>query len=178
MQPIQLKPDTQSEALKAFIVGTARDIYTHKLLMLRALLIGLAAAIITGQLFVLPLMRWLLPNGLGGPNGSSFSWYLFCTAWAPIHGAHGALVGWIIAWFHREHRAAALLVFVAWGLPAVVPGLFKLGMDYSPKFFPILAQTFFPVACLLLGGLVLVGSVTRNGGRGDDCDNRGFVRSG
>jgi hypothetical protein len=139
--------------------------YSHKALMLRALLIGLAAAIITGQLFVLPLMRWLLPDGLGNANGASFSWYLFSTVWAPIHGAHGALVGWIIARFHREHRAAALIVFVAWGLPAVVPELFRLAVDQSPKFFPILAQTFFPVGCLVLGGLTLVHNGPAKAGR-------------
>jgi hypothetical protein len=173
---VRLKPDATTESrtsiVKAFIVSTARDIYTHKLLMLRALLVGLGAAIITGQLVVLPLMRRLLPYGLGGENGFSFSWSLFWTVWAPIHGVHGALVGWIIARFHCEHRVAALIVFVCWGLPAVVPDLFRLGVDHSPRFFPILAQTFFPVACLLLGGLALVGSATRNERRGDANDVR------
>jgi len=143
--------------MKAFAAGIAHDIFTHKLLMVRALAVGLAAAIVTGQLFVLPLMHLLLPDGLSNPDGS-FSWYRFGAVWAPLHGAHGAVVGWIIARLHRSVRTAALLVFVAFGLPAVIPDLVRLAVQQSPRFLPVLARTFWPVACLVISGIMFVRS--------------------
>ena len=142
--------------MRAFALDIAREIFTHKLLMVRALVVGLAAAIITGQWLVLPLMGVLLPEGLTNADGS-FSWYRFLTIWAPVHGTHGALVGWIIARSHRNCRTAALVVFVAVGLPAVIPNLVRLAGQQSPRFLPVLAQTFWPVACLVVSGLLLVG---------------------
>jgi hypothetical protein len=139
------------------------DIVHHKLLMLRGLLVGLVAAIITGKFIVLPLMGVLLPGGL--VEGGSFSWHLFLTRWAPLHGAHGAFVGWLIARFHREFRAAALAVFVVFGLPAVLPLLFSLALKQSPMFFPIFAQSFWPVVCLVASGLLLVSSTTERDGQ-------------
>jgi len=139
------------------VVTIIQDVFHHKLLMVRALVVGLVGAIITGQLVILPLMGIFLPDGLNA--GGSFSWHLFLTRWAPIHGAHGAFTGWLIARLHRSVRGAALTVFVVFGLPAVLPRLFRLALRLSPMFFPILAQSFWPVVCLVASGLIFVKSV-------------------
>ncbi len=144
--------------LKAAIVRTTNDILSHKLLMLRAVVTGLVAAIILGRLFVLPLMRMLLPHGLWIAEGGSFSWRHFWIVYAPLHCTHAAVGGWIVARFHRAHRAAALSTFVACGLPMVLPELYRLGhaalLQHDPRFFPVLAQTFLPVIGFLIGGFL------------------------
>lgn len=136
------------------IAALIHDIATHKLLMLRALIVGLAAAIITGQVIVGPLVQAAMPNGFSASH--PMFWDLLLTKWMPIHGAHGAFVGWVIARTHRQVRTAALAVFVVVGFLAVAPGLLRLALQQSPQFVPTLALASWPVVCIVASGLWLV----------------------
>jgi hypothetical protein len=116
------------QALSAILVGAARDLREHKLLAVRAVLIGWMA-LIPWVYFTVAMYRrsaigmdTLIP-GAWADNGSvllQVAWWAWWIYAAPLLTAwYGAslMIGWVIARMHRGHQAAMVFACVASQLP-------------------------------------------------------------
>ena len=144
--------------LAAIGFAIAKEIYSHKLLTIRAVIAGEAAiwfsAIALGKALHSHLFKFLTGVSRWPPFFGFFFLSLSITVF--IFG------GWIVARFHRGHRTALLLLFAAlqFTLMAVqvVPTLHRHLVDSidQPRFRPYLAGDlaflFLCPIAVLLGG--------------------------
>jgi hypothetical protein len=151
----------------------AKEIYSHKLLTLRAVIAGEAAiwfsSIALGRALYSPSFKFL--------TGVSRSPPFFGFFFLPLSITVFIFGGWIVARFHRGHRTALVLLFAALQstLMAVqmVPTLHRLLADSidQPRFRPYLAgEVAFlflcPIAVLLGGYLSRSRGENRSSGSG------------
>ncbi len=149
------------QVLVAIFVGCGNEVRTHKLLIMRAVITGWAALILSGYLISLPSYRLysraLMALGLG-PIGLWWRhYYTYPLMFLPCVG--GFLSGWLVARFHRTYRVAMVTMYV---ISVVLRGsleFFRLATDSLSnfRFVPyllvhLLKETLFVVS-ILLGGL-------------------------
>jgi hypothetical protein len=148
------------QVLTAIAVGIANTIRVHKVLALRAIVLGWTATFLTNYLIARPvfylyvaLLRRLgiIPNWL--------SWHYYDYPLLLPLCASAALQGWIVARFHRPHRAAMVFAYSASVLVWALPEFFRLATDATgnSRFLPYLwvhsIEVSLTAICILLGGL-------------------------
>jgi hypothetical protein len=145
------------------IVSLAHDVYDHKWLALRAILVGWAALIglwiITGRLAYLD--DWLFVTGITDirrfwpdPRHPFFHFL--------IGGGVNAAAAWIVGCFHREHWASMVLVFfvsllMISDLPRFIPAAVSAWGPGHERFWGIVTLDFIfmrlPIIAVGIWGL-------------------------
>jgi len=121
------------QALAAIVSSVADEIWTHKALAIRALLIGCAAAWLFG---------FLLYYVARGPVGtivealSGESRHIFFGTWGQCIALGGA--SWVVGRLHRENGGAMVFVFAGFLLVIRLPELHRLIVNASaePRYVP------------------------------------------
>jgi hypothetical protein len=161
------------QVLAAIGFAIAKELSSHKLLTIRAVITGEAAiwfgSIVLGKALYTPMFRLLTGVSPGPPFYGPF--------FLPLSFSVFVLGGWIVARFHRGHRTALVLLFAAlqFTLMAVqvVPNLHRLLVDSidQPRFRPYLAADMAflflsPIAVMLGGYLARSRGANRSSGSG------------
>jgi hypothetical protein len=147
------------EVLAAIVVGFRNEIATHPLLALRALSVGWATLFLYGygfELLSVPLVKRFVAF-------SGYPSFLLFGLTLSLCGLFGcAASGWLVAWLHRSHRVAMVLLFSAslfiFQLQAL-PGIWRQTVDAltNTRFLPYLMigleRQFLWPALILFGGL-------------------------
>jgi hypothetical protein len=150
------------QALIAIVVSFYTEIRAHRLLTLRALVVGwtvwcsyafLKSWLFSGPFFEILAYRLPLAFGHGSPGGLVW-WILRLSAWAGS--------GWVVARLHRNHATTMVLAFTVpvflWKLQ-ILPWTCHLVVDamVEPRYrLELLAELMgivLPPTCTLLGGL-------------------------
>jgi hypothetical protein len=162
------------QAFSAVLIGAMSDLREHKLLAVRAVLLGWVI-LIPWFYFTVTMYRrsasWMdmwIP-GAWAEHGSVllqaawWGWWIYAmpllTAW---HGA-SLMIGWVIARLHRGHQAAMVFACVASQLPWTAlwawpvwrnaqMGLAHTAYDFPNQVHAVLLFVGVPI-CTLLGGL-------------------------
>jgi len=151
------------QTVVAVIKKGATDVRSHKLLALRAVVIGWMVESLVGwtKQLVIPLLQ-------GSSSWRSEVW-LDAQLGFPIvplpfllTAAIGAVVtGWVVARVHRPHAMSMLLIYVASFLLFEVGGFvnsFEKGLRSFGGVYGLAVNSLFPFivvpACLMLGGLL------------------------
>jgi hypothetical protein len=151
-------------AATAFAIG--KETYSHKLLTIRAVVVGEAAVWLSSWVLIrvlLSLVFRLFPHSWFNWIG----WILFPVPLGSIGASMGAVMfaGWIIGRFHREHRTTLLLLFATLQFLLVAPEVSRLLVSSieQPRFRPYLAAD---IAFLFLGpmAVLLGGYLSRSRG--------------
>jgi hypothetical protein len=149
------------QVVVALLIGCGKEIRTHKLLTVRALVTGWAALILFGYLISPPLYklysRALADLGLGPARLWWWHYYTYPVVLMPCIG--GFLSGWLVARFHRTYRVTMVTVYAVSVLLTSLPEIFRLATNSlsNSRFVPYLlayslAECLFVVS-ILLGGL-------------------------
>jgi hypothetical protein len=149
------------QVVVALLIGYGKEIRTHKLLAVRALVIGWAALILSSYLISFPLYelysRALGDLGLGPLRFWWWHYYTYPVVLVPCIG--GFLSGWLVARFHRTYRVAMVSMYVVSVLLTAFPEFFRLATNSlsNSRFVPYLfsywlTESLFVVS-ILLGGL-------------------------
>jgi hypothetical protein len=145
----------------AIVAGFFEQINSHKLLALRALIVGWLA-----RYFLKEAATALRPAI--DPWSAHLPVLAFLVLWT-VWLFNCAFTGWIVGRFHRASRVAMVLLFafsvllwreqvVQWPLRIDAPWVFYAGMDalrdsrYAPAFAQGLLGTILVFLCILLGG--------------------------
>lgn len=153
----------QVVAAIAFTIG--KEIYNHKLLTIRAVVVGDAAGRLSSwalikvvsSLWFRLLSHWLPFN--------PFGWILFPVPLGSIGASMGAMMfaGWIVGRLHREHRTTLVLLFATLQFFLMTPEVSRLLANsiQQPRFRSYLAAD---MAFLFLGpiAVLLGGYLARN----------------
>ena len=149
------------QVVVALLIGCGKEIRTHKLLAVRALVVGWAASILSSYLISFPLYK-LYSRALGdlGLGPLRFWWwhyYTYPVMLVPCIG--GFLSGWLVARFHRTYRVAMVSMYVVSVLLTAFPEFLRLATNSlsNSRFVPYLlsyslTESLFVVS-ILLGGL-------------------------
>lgn len=149
------------QVLIAVLIGCGNQVRGHKLLTVRAVIVGWATLYISWYAVNLPVYklyaRVLMTRGLPPPW---FWWQHFYTSplmFLPLIG--GFLSGWVVARLHRTHRTAMVLAYLTTILLYGFPEWFRLTVDSfsNSRFVPyllvhVLTYSFLTVG-ILFGGL-------------------------
>jgi hypothetical protein len=161
------------QVLAAIVFAVGKEIYGHKLLTIRAVVVGEAAVwfsskVLTGVLlslvFRLFLRSWFYWIG----------WILFPIPLGSIGASMGAVMfaGWMVGRFHREHRTTLVLLFAMLQFFLMTPEVSRVLVNSieQPRFRPYLAAD---MAFLFLGPIaVLLGGYLSRGGARSRDENR------
>jgi hypothetical protein len=152
------------------LLSICQDIRQHKLLALRAVIIGNVVLLLVWILFAEKLAElddWLFVTGLADiryfwkGGRASFSHFL-------IGAALNLFVGWIVGRTHRQHRTALVSAFfisvvLVFDIPRVLPSLFEAGrrgLDAVVHFAGIGCVDFALLRLpILIGGICCVRNV-------------------
>jgi hypothetical protein len=153
------------QVLTTIVVGLAADVRAHTLLAVRAFLMGCAAVLLLGSFT--GALRQALFRWTQLPWKSELLrqvWVYYGVPFAIISCLGFAMAGWTIARWHRDHRAAMVVLGALSPLPWALrwgwetarllhAGLFPF-WDYRVAllFQAALLFVVFPV-CILIGGL-------------------------
>jgi hypothetical protein len=142
------------QSLVAILVGAARDLRRDTGQVAHAVLTGLGALVLYGQVSG-PLTYWL-GYLVGGNRFWRELWPVQAAIFFPLGLTGGVLAGWIVARFHRPQLAAALLALIALGIALDLPSLWRLAPDAwgYPNYRYQLAMNLAGLMCMVLGTLV------------------------
>jgi hypothetical protein len=149
------------QVVVALLVGGGKEIRTHKLLTVRALVTGWAALIFSSYLITIPLYKlyWRVLGGLGLRPLRFWWWHYYTYPVVLVPCIGGFLSGWLAARFHRTHRVAMVSIYVISVLLTAFPEFLRLVTDSlsNSRFVPYLlsyslTESLFVVS-ILLGGL-------------------------
>jgi hypothetical protein len=142
------------QSLMAILVGAARDLRRDSGQVAHAVLTGLGALVLYGQVSG-PLTYWL-GYLVGGNKFWREIWPIQAAIFFPLGLIGGVLAGWIVARFHRSQLAAALLALIALGIAVDLPSLLRLAPDAwgYPNYRYQLAMNLAGLMCMILGTLV------------------------
>jgi hypothetical protein len=149
------------QVLIAIVVGTVNVIREHKVITVRAILLGWAVSYCFAYLIALPLYKFyaVVLRDFGLPTAGPWWQHYYLLPVAAISCIGSALSGWLVARFHRRQDASMVLVFLAslaiWSLPEF---LRLIGDSIgNPRYLPyLLTQTInfgITAISILLGGL-------------------------
>ena len=149
------------QVLIAILVGCGNEIRTRKLFTLRAVITGWAALILSNYLISLPLYRLYSRAMVALGLGPLWFWwrhyYTYPIIFVPC--VAGFLSGWLVARFHRTHRATLVIMYAVSVLITAFPEIFRLATDSlsNSRFVPYLlryslTESLFVVS-ILFGGL-------------------------
>jgi hypothetical protein len=153
------------QVVAAIAFTIAKEIYSHKLLTLRAVIVGEVAVglsswaliRVVSSLWFRLFSHWLPFN--------PFGWILFPVPLGSIGASIGAMMfaGWIVGRLHREHRTTFVLLFATLQFFLMAPEVSRLLVNSieQPRFRSYLAAD---VAFLFLGpiAVLLGGYLARN----------------
>jgi hypothetical protein len=149
------------QVIVAILIGGGKEIRTHKLLTVRALVTGWAALIFSSYLITFPLYKlyWKVLEDLGLRPLKFWWWHYYTYPVVLVPCIGGFLSGWFVARFHRTYRVTMVTVYAASVLITSLPEIFRLATDSlsNSRFVPYLltysvAECVFVVS-ILLGGL-------------------------
>jgi hypothetical protein len=154
------------QVIAAIIVGNSKDIWEHKVLALRAILLGWAGSYVLDKVLGVAMIA-LLPSSMGRlevrPDHPFMS--VMLSSLFLIGIVHNAVVqastGWLVARFHRPYQTAMVLAFLASFLLLDLPWLYRRWADAfaigTPLLFVMFARqlvaVIVTVASVLAGGL-------------------------
>ena len=149
------------QVLIAVLIGCGNQVRRHKLLTVRAVIVGWAAWYISWYAVNLPVYKlYAKVLAVLGLHPSSFLWrqpYTYPLLFLPLVG--GFLSGWLVARLHRTHRTAMVLAYLTTVLLYSFPEWLRLTVDSfsNSRFLPYLlvhalTYTFLTVG-ILFGGL-------------------------
>jgi hypothetical protein len=160
------------QALGSIVTGAGGDVRDHKLLAIRAVLVGLAAMWAFGALarFSLQIL-WVFSSGgvyLGGHwVRLDYGWIryrMYMAFLLTLLGSAGS--GWIVGRFHRDHQAPMVFAFV---VAVVLAAMVQLATQVRLVGWTIRPVVQYPQAVLLFFVLVpmsiLLGSFLAPGPR-------------
>lgn len=153
-----------TQVLAAIVVGSLKQLGAHKLLAIRALIVGYAS-IVAGAWLFMPLNRWILmpwffSRGWHGHAVLMLQLVSILPASAVYFGA-----GWIVGRTHRPNSMAMLLPFITLMTCLMLPRVCRLVWDSSTngRYLPYLAIAVIGLVAMVLaaiwGGLVGSGRV-------------------
>lgn len=161
------------EVLAAIVFAMGKEIYSHKLLAMRAVIVGEAAVWVTS--FAINTAWWWTITALAWHWPWLLMWLIAFTGFLGHAIPRGSLVGlmlggWVVGRFHRDQRTAFVFLFAALHfLALMVPGfseLHRLAVNSidQPRFRSYLEAD---IAFLLLSPLAVLlgGYLARNWGR-------------
>ncbi len=165
----------QVVAAIAFTLG--KEIYSNKLLTIRAVVVGEAAVWLSSRALIgllNSLVFRLFPHWWLNWIG----WILFPVPLGSIGASMGAVMfaGWIVGRFHREHRTTFVLLFATLQFFLVTPEVTRLLMNSieQPRFRPYLVAD---MAFLFLGPMaVLLGGYLGRSRGENRCSRSGLQR--
>jgi len=143
----------------AVAIALYREIRAHKLLSVRAVLVGYVFAEVAYSMLELPLFNLLKKFAFGSGFLAGTRWehgYIFL--WAAIVCLSAAGIGWVVARLHRSHRRAMVFVYAFAQLLLGLPELCRLLVNAlgDPRFlFSLLTFVIIfalSVVSTLLGG--------------------------
>jgi len=162
------------QVLAAIVFAIGKEIYSNKLLTIRAVVVGEAAVWLSSWVLVrvlLSLVFRVFPHSWFNWIG----WILFPIPIGSIGASVGAVVfaGWIVGRFHREHRTTLVLLFAALQCFLITPEVARLLANSieQRRFRPYLAADMAflflgPIAVLLGGYLSRSRGENRSSGSG------------
>jgi hypothetical protein len=147
------------QVLAAIVFALGKEIYSNKLLTIRAVVVGEAAVWLSSWALVrvlLSLVFRLFPHSWF----SWIGWILFPIPLGSIGASIGAAMfaGWIVGRLHREHRTTLVLLFATLQVFLMTPEVSRLLVNSieQPRFRPYLAADmaflFLGPIAVLLGG--------------------------
>lgn len=154
------------QVIVAIVVSSVRDLRDHKLLTLKALMMGYGTSWLCVRLTV-PWRRvlngWVLDQLI-----ITLGSHPFVMLWAtdlhryPVTMIAGAASGWVVGRLHREHGTLVFVFATAMGLRALVGALSVVLIPWTtmPGYvnvpapvFTLVSHTLVPPLCILWGGL-------------------------
>jgi hypothetical protein len=125
------------QVLRAILVGTVDDIRDHKLLAVRALVMCWTALFVLGS-FTRALRQWLFDWTLTPWKSEILRqvWVYYGAPWVIITCLGSAVIGWLIARLHRDHRAAMVILCAMSQLPWAVRWGWETGRLLQAGLFP------------------------------------------
>lgn len=163
------------QVLAAIVFAIGQEIYSHKLLTMRAVIVGEAAVLVTSAAIYDAM--WWTSAALAWHWPRPFTWLIMFTGFFGQTVLRGSLAGlmlggWVIGRFHRDQRAAFVFLFaVLQFLALIVPGfteLYRLAVNSidQPRFrwyleMDIAFLLLCPMAVLLGGYLARNRNVDR-----------------
>lgn len=139
------------QVLLAITVGSWKEIWGHKLLALRALVIGQLILVVLRKRLLSPLpgliYERLLPTG---------AWEVRIALLLVAEGIVGATAGWVIGRMHRPRGMVMVIACVACYLLEQIVFVSLYWRPYSVNFAANIEATFLPVLGAMIGGLLSV----------------------
>jgi hypothetical protein len=145
------------QTVKTILVGIASDLRRHPAELAHALCTGLGAWSLYGMLIVWPAFSLFQRIAL------DYQWMRKSMAipWAflPLALMGGWVVGRTVLRFHREQRAATLLLLIVAGTAEGLPRVFSLSIDawgysnYRTYLWSQITSLVIPLVGILIGGL-------------------------
>lgn len=142
------------QVLTTIVVSLVWEIRAHKMLAIRAVLSGCAAAWLLGFL-LLHVARG--PVGTAVETLSGESRHIFFGTWGPFITLVGA--GWLVGRLHRHNRRAMVLVFAAFVFLIDIPELHRRIVNavadehYVSALYGFISAETLAMLGILLGGL-------------------------
>ena len=153
------------QILAAIVVGTWRDLRSHKLVAVRAAVIGLLSKF--SFLLLVGALQSLLTGGgfMWGRQWIGLPWYWHWpyhpSLWWILEGlliSSDIVVGWVIVRLHREHGVTMVLAFSCVLLAIRLRNLFQIAFLLGPQpnvgalTYAMLSGQVFETVLLILGG--------------------------
>jgi hypothetical protein len=140
----------------ALLVGSWQEIRTHKLLVARAICVGIVASFLLNQA-ELTLGGLLIP------------WWVWTSAsfrpsvWLSLVCTRAILTGWIVGRLHRPHGLPLVFAVLLYSLASGVPHLSSLVVNaldhkrYVPYLINAIEMTTLAALCVAFGGFLSIG---------------------
>jgi hypothetical protein len=148
------------QVLIAIAVSNTNTIRAHKVLAVRAILLGWTARFLTSYLIARPVFElYSALLRILGIVPYWLAWHYYGYPLLLLTCVYAAFNGWIVARLHRPHQVAMVLAFLASVLLFALPESFRLATDAigSPRFLPYFyshsIETSLTAFSILLGGL-------------------------
>jgi len=147
------------QVLMAVAIAFYREISAHKLLAVRAVLVGYVFAEVACSMLELPLFNLLKRFAFGSGLVAGTRWaHGYIYPWAVITCLGAAGIGWVVARLHRSHQPAMVFAYAVAQLLLGLPELCRLlvnALDDTRFLFSLLA--FVVVFALSIVGTLLGG---------------------
>jgi hypothetical protein len=147
------------QVLMAVAIAFYREISAHKLLAVRAVLVGYVFAEVAHSMLELPLFNLLKKFAFGSGLVEGTQWaHGYIDPWAAIACLSAAGIGWVVARLHRSHQRGMVFAYAVAQLLFGLPELCRLLVNAlgDPRFlFSLLTFVIvfaLSVVSTLLGG--------------------------
>jgi len=140
------------QALLAIVVSVFKEVWNHKILTLRAIVIGWAVFVVSRYGFSL---TWELLSALASWSRIWRHNWITIAIQIPEVLLSGVLAGWLVARLHRQSQKAMVLAYAAYF--AGVQTVWLLPAFLTFRFYPFISEALFILMTTL--GVLVGGSV-------------------